>query len=117
MQLNKFQFIGRLTKDPEVFYTNQGTPITNFTIAVNSGYGENEKTNFMTIKCFGNIAELAKEYLIKGQEVFVEGTVRSTSWEKNGEKKYGFDFVASNVQFGQKPKNASYGESQEEVPF
>jgi len=71
---NKIILIGNLTKDPELKYTPQGTPVTSFRIAVNSRLSQEKQENlFIDIIAFGRVAETSNEYLTKGSSVLVEG--------------------------------------------
>ncbi|EPJ6947333.1 single-stranded DNA-binding protein [Escherichia coli] len=88
--LNRFQFIGNLTKDTELRYTAKSTPIAIFDIAVNGSYKDQETgeikeyTDFFRIKVWGKAAENAAKFLGKGSQVFVEGSMRNTQYESNG---------------------------------
>lgn len=103
--LNRFQFIGNLTKDTELRYTAKNTPIAIFDIAVNGGYKEQESgevkeyTDFFRIKVWGKAAENAAKFLGKGSQVFVEGSMRNTQYESNGQKVYGIDYITENIQY------------------
>ncbi|EBU8145946.1 single-stranded DNA-binding protein [Salmonella enterica subsp. enterica serovar Typhimurium] len=103
--LNRFQFIGNLTKDTELRYTAKSTPITIFDIAVNGSYKDQETgeikeyTDFFRIKVWGKAAENAAKFLGKGSQVFVEGSMRNTQYESNGQKVYGIDYIAENIQY------------------
>ncbi|EJV2235127.1 single-stranded DNA-binding protein [Escherichia coli] len=103
--LNRFQFIGNLTKDTELRYTAKSTPIAFFDIAVNGSYKEletgevKEYTDFFRIKVWGKAAENAAKFLGKGSQVFVEGSMRNTQYESNGQKVYGIDYIAENIQY------------------
>jgi single-strand DNA-binding protein len=102
--LNKVMIIGNLGKDPEMRYLPSGSPVTNFTMAVsrrwNSREGEQrEETEWFSVQCFDKLAETANEYLQKGKQVYIEGRLRTHSWDdKNtGEKKYRTEVVATNM--------------------
>ncbi|MFP1883488.1 single-stranded DNA-binding protein [Lonsdalea quercina] len=103
--LNRFQFIGNLTKDTELRHTAKNTPIAIFDIAVNGGYKEQESgeikeyTDFFRIKVWGKAAENAAKFLGKGSQVFVEGSMRNTQYESNGQKVYGTDYITENIQY------------------
>ncbi|EIU2109204.1 single-stranded DNA-binding protein [Escherichia coli] len=103
--LNRFQFIGNLTKDTELRYTAKSTPIAIFDIAVNGSYKEQESgevkeyTDFFRIKVWGKAAENVAKFLGKGSQVFVEGSMRNTQYESNGQKVYGIDYIAENIQY------------------
>src|SRR5579862_6329229 len=103
--LNKVMIIGNLGRDPEMRYLPSGQPVTNFSVAVSRSWktpeGENrEETEWFNVECFGRTAEIANEYLAKGRQVFVEGRLRTRSWEdKNtGEKRYRTEVVANDLR-------------------
>ena len=99
--MNSVQLIGRLTRDPEVRYTtgqNQ-TAVARFSIAVNDGYGENERTSFINIVVFGKQAENCERFLGKGRQVGITGRIQTGSYEKDGRTVYTTDVIASRVEF------------------
>ena len=84
--LNKVMVIGHLGKDPEMRYTPSGRPVTTFTLAVsrtwNSADGERHtETEWFNVVAWGNLAEICKQYLTKGQQVYVEGRLQTRRWE------------------------------------
>ena len=107
--LNKALLIGRLTKDPEMRYTPNGTAVTNFSIATNrwsSGPdGERKEfTDYHNIVAFPigkrNLAEIVAQYTRKGSLVFVEGRIQTRSWEgQDGQKRRVTEIIANDVQF------------------
>ena len=100
--MNKFMFLGRLTKDPEVKYTaNTNTQVTSFSIAVNKKYNNEEaKADFFNLTAFGKTAEFSAKYFKKGQQVLVEGRIQNRTWDdQNGQKRYATDFIAEQVYF------------------
>ena len=81
--LNKVQIIGHLGRDPEMRYTPSGRPVTTFTVAVSRSWntvdGErHNETEWFNIVAWGNLAEICKQYLNKGQQVYIEGRIPST---------------------------------------
>jgi len=113
MSVNRFQFTGNLTRDTELRYTGDDKASGFFDIAVTTtwrdGSGkESSETNYPRIKFFGRAAENHAKYLGKGSTVYVEGRVKTTSWEKDGVRHYGTDFVADHVEyFNTKPPAGS----------
>jgi len=103
--VNRVFLMGNLTRDPELRYIPSGTAVTNFDIAVNRVYtaqsGEKkEETSFVRIVVWAKRAEVCAEYLAKGSPVFVEGRLRSRSWEtQDGQKRSTIEVIANNVQF------------------
>ena len=74
---------GRLTADPEFSVTTEGKPLARFTIANNN----KDQAYFILVKAWEKTAEIARDYLFKGREVIVEGRIRQSSYEKDGERK------------------------------
>ncbi len=119
--LNKVMIIGHLGRDPEMRYLPSGNPVTNFSVAVTRSWktpdGESrEETEWFNIEAFGRTAEIANEYLQKGRLVYVEGRLRTRSWDdKNtGEKKYRTEVVASDLQMlGPRSEGGSAGRPQQ----
>lgn len=99
--MNKWCGIGRLTKDPTVRYIGETeTAVASFSIAIDDGYGEKKKTNFIPIKVFGKQAENCEKYLTKGRKVGVEGKIQTGSYKnKDGQTVYTMDVVADRVEF------------------
>ncbi|EMR9609659.1 single-stranded DNA-binding protein [Salmonella enterica] len=103
--LNRFQFIGNLTKDTELRSKPEQTPLATFDIAVNGSYKDQqsnevkEYTDYFHIKVWGKAAENAVKYLGKGSQVFVEGVIRNTQYTVEDQKRYGTDYIADTIQF------------------
>lgn len=108
MNLNKALLIGRLTKDPEGRTTPAGKSVTSFSMATNKFWtdqsgNKQEATEYHNIVVWGKLAEIAAQYLVKGQEVYVEGRIQTRSWDaQDGTKKYTTEIVADNIQMGAK---------------
>lgn len=104
-ELNRVFLIGRLTKDPEVRQTSNGTPVTNFTIAINRKYkstsGElKEDTTYVGVVAWQKLAELCKQFLAKGRAVLVEGKMQNRSWEtEDGQKRSTLEIRADRIEF------------------
>src|SRR6187401_2897383 len=104
MSLNKCMIIGNLGRDPEMRYTPSGQAVTQFTVAVNRNYkdqqGERvEETEWFRVVAWGQQAEFAAEYLRKGAKVFVEGRIQTRQWEgQDGQKRYTTELVANTIQ-------------------
>ena len=102
--MNKFQFMGRLTRDPETrVIPNSNTQVTTFSIAVNRKFAEQNgerKTDFFNLTAFGKLAEFCSKYYRKGQQVLVEGRIQNRTWDdQNGQKRYATDFIIENAYF------------------
>jgi len=102
--VNKVILIGRLGADPEVKYTNSGTPIANFNIATSTSFtnksGEKvENTEWHRIVAFGRLGEICGEYLMKGKQVYIEGRLQTREWEdRDGNKRWTTEIVANTMQ-------------------
>src|SRR5258706_14237317 len=102
--LNKVQIIGHLGKEPEMRYTPSGKPVTTFTVAVSRSWntldGERHKeTEWFNVVAWGNLAEICKQYLTKGQQVYIEERLQTSRWEYNevGKNK-SFEVVANEMR-------------------
>ena len=99
--MNNVNLIGNLTRDPELRYStgaNQ-TAVCRFTIAVNDGYGDKQRTSFIPIVVFNKQAENCDRYLAKGRKVAVNGKIQTGSYEKDGRTVYTTEVIANNVEF------------------
>ncbi|HEY3524178.1 MAG TPA: single-stranded DNA-binding protein [Candidatus Limnocylindrales bacterium] len=103
MSLNKAMIIGNLGRDPEMRYTPSGQAVTQFTVAVNRNYRDNngewqEETEWFRVVAWAQLAERTAEYLRKGRKVYVEGRLQTRSWEdQNGQKRYTTELIANTV--------------------
>ena len=115
--LNKVMLIGRLGSDPELRYTPDGTAVANFSIATSEEWkdkntGEKkERTEWHRVVAWRKLGEICGEYLAKGKQIYVEGRIQTRSWEdKDGNKRYTTEIVASDIQFlGAKDSNNASG--------
>jgi single-strand DNA-binding protein len=105
MTMNKMMVIGNLGSDPEMRYTPNGQAVTSFSIATNYKYtapdGERrEETEWFRVSVFGRQAESCNQYLSKGKKVFVEGRLKSRSYEtRDGQTRFSNDILANDVRF------------------
>nr|WP_320190621.1 single-stranded DNA-binding protein [uncultured Desulfobacter sp.] len=103
--LNKVMLIGRLGRDPEIRYTQQGLAMVNFSLATSEQWtdkntGERqERTEWHRIVVFGKQAETCEKYLSKGKQVYIEGRLQTRSWERDGQTHYTTEIVISNFMF------------------
>lgn len=117
--LNKVMLLGNLGADPEVKYTSSGSSVCNFTLATSDSWTDKsgkkqDKTEWHRIVVWSKLAELCGEYLSKGRQVFLEGKIQTRSWEdREGNKRYTTEIVASDVKFISVPKK----ENSEDIPF
>ncbi len=97
--------IGRLGNNPEIRYTNTGTADANFNLATSENWNDKngqkqERTEWHRVVVWGKLAELCQKYLSKGRQCFVEGRLQTRSWDdKDGNKRYTTEIVATTVQF------------------
>jgi single-strand DNA-binding protein len=132
--VNKVILIGNLGADPELRYTATGTAVANFNLATKDNWtskegNKEEKTEWHRIVAWGRLGEICGEYLAKGKQVYIEGKLRTRSWEdRDGNKRYTTEILAQTMQmlgpagervsdrdFGQKEFGG--GESQAGAPF
>ena len=110
MNLNKIFLIGRLTRDPELKTLPSGNPVVNFGLATDTFFTDKsgqkqQQVEFHNIVLFGRLAEIASQYLTKGSLTFLEGRVKTRSWEDaSGNKKYRTEVIGQRLQLG--PKSA-----------
>lgn len=112
MTMNKAILVGRLTKDPEIRYTQSGKAVGNFTLAVDRGYrgyGDKKETDFIPIVVWGKVAETCGNYLTKGQKVLIDGHIRVDNYEKDGQKRWRTMVVANRVEFLERKKDQPGG--------
>ena len=119
--VNKVILIGRLGKDPEVRNLENGATVANFTIATSESYkdkttGEKKEiTEWHNIVLWRGLAEIAAKYLHKGEMIYVEGKLRTRSWEKEGVTRYTTEVVGDNMTM-LSPKREAGGSNQEYRP-
>jgi single-strand DNA-binding protein len=105
MSVNKVILVGNLGKDPEVRYTQTGSAVANFSIATSEQWNDRdgkkqERTEWHNIVVWGKQAEHCGQYLSKGRQVYVEGSIRTRSYDdKSGNKRYITEIVAQRIQF------------------
>ena len=105
MSVNKVILVGNLGKDPEVRFTNTGSAVANFSIATSDVWNDRdgkrqERTEWHNIVVWGKTAEHCGQYLAKGRQVYIEGSIRTRSYDdKSGNKRYITEVVAQRVQF------------------
>lgn len=91
--LNKVMIIGNVGRDPEMRYTPSGRPVTSFSVATSRTWTSNEgerheETEWFNVVAWGNLAEICKSHLNKGQQVYVEGRLQTRGWEDDSGKKH-----------------------------
>jgi single-strand DNA-binding protein len=111
--LNKIFIMGRLTRDPELRRTQNGTAVTSFTLAVDRDFksqsGEKE-TDFIDVVAWRTTAEFVAKYFSKGRMAVVEGRLQLRDWtDKDGNKRRNAEVLADNIYFGDAKKDADSG--------
>lgn len=125
--MNKVILMGRLTKDPEVKYTQQNVAVARYSLAVNKKFkrqGEPE-ADFINCITFGKSAEFAQKYLNKGKQIAIIGRIQVRSWEnENGQKQWSTEVIAEEQYFADSKakKTEENGfhaveESDDDLPF
>jgi len=105
MSVNKVIILGRLGQDPELKYTPGGMAVCNFTVATSESWADKagqkqERTEWHRVIVWGKLGELCSQYLAKGRQAFIEGSLQTRSWDdKSGQKRYTTEIVAKTVQF------------------
>lgn len=120
MSVNRVILVGNLGKDPEVRHLDGGSTIAKFPLATSESYkdrntGERVKqTEWHNIVLWRGLAEVAEKYLKKGNQVYIEGKLKTRSWDSDGVKKYITEVVADNmVMMSSKSSNDDSGSSYE----
>ena len=102
--INKVILVGNLGRDPETRYMPSGGAVTNVSVATSKSWrdrdsGEQkERTEWHRVVFFNRLAEVAGEYLRKGSKIYLEGELRTRDWERDGQKHYTTEIVASEMQ-------------------
>lgn len=102
--VNKVILVGNLGADPELKYTASGTPVCKFRMATSEAFkdrdgNQQERTEWHRVTAWGKLAEICGQYLSKGRQVYVEGSLRTSSWEQDGQTRYMTEVNARDVQF------------------
>lgn len=99
--MNNVNLLGRLTRDPEVRYTQSQMAVATFTLAVDrmARAGEEKKADFLRVTCFGKTAENCERFLFKGKRAAVSGRIQTSTYEKDGKTVYSTDIIADRVEF------------------
>jgi len=103
--VNKVILVGRLGKDPEIRSTPSGTSVAKFSLATDDRYtdkaGEKqERTEWHNIVAWGKLAEICGQYLRKGKLIYIEGSIRTDTWDdkETGQKRYRTEIIANQMQ-------------------
>lgn len=115
MNVNKVILVGRLTRDPEIRTTPNGQSVATIALATNSfwtdkGGARQEKTEYHNVVLWGKLAEIAGQYLIKGQECYIEGRLQTRSYTaKDGSERRVTEVIGESMQMGSKA--GQYGQA------
>lgn len=116
--VNQVMLLGNLTRDPELRQTPNGQSVCNFGLALNRAYKDGsgnwqEATDFVNCVAWGPLGERINQYLSKGRRALVQGTLRSSSWEQDGQKRSKLEVWANDVTFldGRSDGDSSAGPS------
>ena len=108
--LNRAVLMGRLTRDPELRYTQNNIAVTSFTLAGDRNFGrqgDQKQTDFIDIVAWRNTAEFVSKYFKKGQLVAVAGSIQTRNWEdKSGNKRVSVEVVADETYFAEGKRDA-----------
>lgn len=116
--MNKYIGIGRITKDIELRTTSNNKSVSQFTIAINEGYGEEQRTNYIDCTVWGKQAENMSKYCSKGSLIAIEGRLQTGSYEdKEGTKRKTTKVVAESIQFLGNKKEENKEITEEKDPF
>lgn len=111
--LNKIFIMGRLTRDPELRRTQNGTAVTSFTLAVDRDFKNTDgtkDTDFIDVVAWRNTAEFVSKYFSRGRMAVVEGRLQLRDWtDKDGNKRRNAEVLANNIYFGDAKRDADSG--------
>ena len=127
--LNKVMIIGNLGRDPEMRYTPSGKPVTTFSVATSRTWStsdgeKREETEWFNVVAWSSLAEICKQYLNKGQQVYIEGRLQTRHWDdQEGNKHISVEIVANEMIILSERREAGEGSTdsesseEEEFPF
>ena len=109
--LNNVNLMGRLTRDPELRYTQSNTPVASFTLAVDRDFGGSDgekKTDFIDCVAFKGTAEFVSKYFAKGQAAVVSGSLQIRDWtDRDGNKRRNAEILVKNIYFGERKQQGA----------
>ena len=112
VSFNRVILAGNLTRDPELRFTQSGTPVCGFGLAVNRVFSKNEEVDFFNVSAWRELGETVANYKKKGDPILIEGRLQYRTWEaQDGSKRSKVDVVADNVQFLGRPGDSNDGAS------
>lgn len=122
MNVNKVVLVGRLTRDPEIRTTPSGQSVASVSLATNRFWKDKngqrqDQTEFHNVILWGRLAEIAGQYLTKGQECFIEGRLQTRKYTaKDGSERRTTEIVAENMQLGSRPQGQGGNFSSPQAP-
>jgi single-strand DNA-binding protein len=110
---------GRIARMDDLRYTQSGTAVISFSVAVDRRFSKEKEADFINVTAWQKTAEFIAQYFTKGQEILINGRLQVSSYDKDGEKRYKTEVIADNVEFcgSKKQENASPFGLGEEVVF
>ena len=114
--MNKWIGMGRLTRDPEVRYSQSGSAVANFSVAIDRRYKRDGETtaDFFNCTAFGKTGEFAEKYLHKGIKVVIEGELQNNNYEdKNGTKHYSVQIIVNQIEFAESKSSQTNNDTAE----
>ncbi len=133
--VNKVILVGNLGNDPETRYMPSGSAVTNLSVATNELWKDKQtgeqkdRTEWHKVAMFGRLAEIAAEYLRKGSQVYIEGKLRTSKYEKEGQTHYSTEIIADQMQMlggkqgqagsapSEKPSQPGPEDFDDDIPF
>ena len=121
--LNKVQLIGNLGRDPEIRHTLEGKQVAKFTMAANRTFKNKEgesidDTQWFNIEAWSGLAKVVEEHLTQGDRVYIEGRLKTESYDKDGETKYFTKVVAQQmIMLGSFSSNGDDTLDEDDIPF
>jgi len=120
--LNKVQLIGNLGKDPEIRFTPEGKQVATFSMAVNRTFKNKEgesidDTQWFNIEAWTGLAKVVEDHLKKGDRIYIEGRLKTESYEKDGETKYFTKVVVQEMIMLGSSRNGGADQDEDDIPF
>ena len=122
--LNKVMIIGHLGRDPEMRYTPSGRPVTTYSVATSRSWNTSDgdrrsDTEWFNVVAWGSLAEICKQYLVKGQQVYIEGRLQTRRWEDDdGNKRTTVEIVAKEmIMLGDRKKKQDQDSEEDATEF
>ena len=120
--LNKVQLIGNLGKDPEIRFTPEGKQVATFSMAVNRTFKNKEgesidDTQWFNIEAWTGLAKVVEDHLKTGDRIYIEGRLKTESYEKDGETKYFTKVVVQDMIMLGSSRNGGADPDEDDIPF